>query len=144
MFILGNLTMVSQGHPDPAPAVAGIMPCKCYPAPTIVNLTQHSYFNLAEDGDVLAHELMITAGHFTPVDQCLIPTGELRPVAGGPFDFRQPKTIGRDLESEDEQLRPGHGFDHNFVFKTTLDDELLLAARVLTAKQIDSLRPVLL
>lgn len=103
-------------------------------APTIVNLTHHSYFNLAGAGDVLGHELMIPATHFTPVREGLIPTGELRPVDGTPFDFRQAKPIGRDLEADNEQLALGQGYDHNWVVKPLgedgVDDELVLAARV--------------
>lgn len=82
---------------------------------TVLNLTQHTYFNLAGRGNVLGHEIFIDADAFTAVDENLIPTGELRPVAGTPFDFRQPTTIGARIEQADAQLKLGHGYDHNYA-----------------------------
>lgn len=82
---------------------------------TVINLTQHSYFNLAGTGDILGHEVMIKASKFTPVDKTLIPTGELRPVKGTPFDFTQSHKIGERIAQDDEQLKFGGGYDHNWV-----------------------------
>lgn len=86
---------------------------------TVVNLTHHSYFNLAGGGDILGHQLRIQADSFTPVDRELIPTGELRSVSGTPFDFRAAKSIGERIEQKDTQLTFGRGYDHNWVLNRT-------------------------
>jgi aldose 1-epimerase len=98
--------------------------------PTVINLSQHSYFNLSgyASGPILNHELVINADNFTPVDKNLIPTGEIRSVEGTAFDFRTPHLIGERIANAEEQLILGMGYDHNFILNKERAGELTFAA----------------
>lgn len=97
--------------------------------PTVVNLTHHSYFNLAGAGSILNHELMLNADKFTPTDATAIPTGKLQSVKGTPFDFTKSTSIGARIDQKDEQIAFGRGYDHNYVLRGGRG-RLKLAARV--------------
>jgi aldose 1-epimerase len=99
---------------------------------TVVNLTNHSYFNLngAGNGDILHHVAMINADTFTPIDPTSIPTGKLESVAGTPFDFRHPTAIGKRISAKDTQIKNGAGYDHNYVLNKLPGADSGIAARV--------------
>ena len=101
---------------------------------TVLNLTNHSYFNLSESGNVLDYQLTLHASRFTPVDAALIPTGEFRNVASTPFDFRESTAIGKRIDQDDEQLKLGHGYDHNWVLDGGVAKEPRLAATLYDPK----------
>ena len=92
--------------------------------PTVINITNHSYWNLNGDANktVLDHQMSVNADNFTPVDSTYMTTGEIAPVAGTPFDFTMIKPIGEDINADNEQLRNGNGYDHNWVLNTAGDD----------------------
>jgi len=99
---------------------------------TPVNLTNHTYWNLAGDGtrDILGHVLTLESSAIVPVDSTLIPTGKLMPVAGTPFDFRTPTAIGKRIEDAHQQIRYGKGYDHTWVLDGARQDGLAHAAHV--------------
>ena len=100
--------------------------------PTHINLTHHSYFNLTGDAqrEIIGHELTIDADRYTPVDSEVMPTGEMRDVAGTPFDFRTPHAIGARIDADDAQLHVGGGYDHNFVLNKSAPNALARVAVV--------------
>lgn len=125
----GNLTTIVTFELTEAPGLRISYQAET-DAPTVVNLTNHAFFNLNGEGSgsINQHQLMIHADAFTPVDSSLIPTGEVRPVSGTPFDFRSPTPIGARLDQPDQQLAHGGGYDHNFVITEGPTDTLHLSA----------------
>jgi len=107
--------------------------------PTPVNLTNHSFFNLGADADILGHELKLFAERFTPIDDSLIPIGELRAVAGTAFDFRTPARVGARIDADDIQLLRAGGYDHNFILAGR-NGRLAVAAEVYERKSGRAMR----
>lgn len=109
-------------------------------APTIVNMTNHTYFNLSGTPDkhrITEDELYLNASNYTPVDDTFMTTGEIVPVAGTPFDFTQPRRIGDGIDADNEQIRNGHGYDHNWVLDTACDISRVAAELYCPASGID-------
>lgn len=98
---------------------------------TLINLTQHAYFNLAghDQGSIAGHYLKVNATQYLPVNNMVVPNGNLADVSGSPFDFSESKAIGRDIDTDDKQIALGSGYDHSWVLKTKRSPELLLAAQ---------------
>ncbi|MBR1574092.1 MAG: galactose mutarotase [Bacteroidales bacterium] len=109
-------------------------------APTIVNMTNHTYFNLSGTPGkhrITEDELYLNASNYTPVDDTFMTTGEIIPVAGTPFDFTQPRRIGDGIDADNEQIRNGHGYDHNWVLDTACDISRVAAELYCPASGID-------